>query len=74
VNWASPVAPEFHFVARTIDLVLRAVGKEGPGFSLALAPSPLARDGAKLGLGSSAARWCSPPRPRGTRSTRGSTR
>ena len=54
VNWDSTPPPEFHFVARTLDLVLRAVGKEGPGFSLALAPSPTGPGGQKLGLGSSA--------------------
>jgi phosphomevalonate kinase len=54
VNWDEPPAQDFHFVARTIDLVLRAVNREGPGFSLALAPSPLAESGEKLGLGSSA--------------------
>ena len=54
VNWDSTPEPEFHFVARTLDLALRAVGKEGPGFSLALAPSPVGPGGQKLGLGSSA--------------------
>jgi phosphomevalonate kinase len=53
-RWDTPPTDEFHFVARTLDLVLRAVGKEGPGFSLALSPSPVAPSGAKLGLGSSA--------------------
>jgi phosphomevalonate kinase len=53
-NWDEAPSQDFHFVARTVDLVLRAVGKEGPGFSLALAPSPTAEDGSKLGLGSSA--------------------
>jgi phosphomevalonate kinase len=53
-HWNETPSPEFHFVARTLDLVLRAVGREGPGFSLALAPSPLSPEGKKLGLGSSA--------------------
>ncbi|MBK7858852.1 MAG: phosphomevalonate kinase [Archangiaceae bacterium] len=54
VNWESAPSVDFHFVARTLDLVLRAVGREGPGFSVALAPSPTAPSGLKLGLGSSA--------------------
>lgn len=54
VNWDVTPPDDFHFVARTLDLVLRAVGKEGPGFSLALAPSPAGPNGLKLGLGSSA--------------------
>jgi phosphomevalonate kinase len=54
VRWESPPSQEFHFVARTLDLVLRAVGREGPGFSLALAPSPTGPMGLKLGMGSSA--------------------
>ncbi len=54
VRWDEPPPQDFHFVARTLDLVLRAVGREGPGFSLALAPSPTGPGGLKLGLGSSA--------------------
>ncbi|MBL8957243.1 MAG: phosphomevalonate kinase [Myxococcaceae bacterium] len=54
VSWDEEPAAGFHFVARTLDLVLRAVGKEGPGFSVALSPSPLGPGGSKLGLGSSA--------------------
>jgi phosphomevalonate kinase len=53
-NWRDPPRPEFHFVARTLDLVLRTVAREGPGFSLALSASPVSPDGKKLGLGSSA--------------------
>ncbi|MFZ5443690.1 MAG: mevalonate kinase family protein [Myxococcota bacterium] len=53
VRWGAPVGPGFHFVARTIDLALRVVGTEGPGFSVAFEPSPL-MSGFKLGLGSSA--------------------
>jgi phosphomevalonate kinase len=54
VKWDETPPDDFHFVARTVDLVLRAVGREGPGFSLALAPSPTGPGGLKLGLGSSA--------------------
>jgi len=54
VSWDEEPGADFHFVARTLDLVLRAVGREGPGFSLALAPSPAGPGGLKLGLGSSA--------------------
>lgn len=54
VNWASEVTAPFQFVARTIDLALRAHGKESLGFDLALAPSPQSEDGKKLGMGSSA--------------------
>lgn len=53
VAWDAPPSPEFRFVARTVDLALRATGLEGPGFSLAFTPSPLV-EGRKLGLGSSA--------------------
>jgi phosphomevalonate kinase len=53
VRWDGPVADEFRFVAVTIDLALRLVGSEGPGFSVAFEPSPLV-NGHKLGLGSSA--------------------
>lgn len=53
VRWSEPVPPAFRFAAYAIDLALRVVGAEGPGFSIAFEPSPLV-DGAKLGLGSSA--------------------
>ncbi|MBM4378207.1 MAG: phosphomevalonate kinase [Deltaproteobacteria bacterium] len=54
VAWDGEVAPPFLFAARTVDLALRAYGGEGPGFALALSPSPLGPGGRKLGLGSSA--------------------
>lgn len=54
VNWASEVTAPFQFVARTVDLALRAHGREALGFELALSPSPRAEDGQKLGMGSSA--------------------
>ncbi|MFL5319683.1 MAG: mevalonate kinase, partial [Myxococcaceae bacterium] len=53
-NWSGEVPPEFSFVARTIDLALRAHGKEALGFDLALSPSPVGEGGRKLGMGSSA--------------------
>lgn len=53
VRWESQPPPAFHFVARTIDLALRAVAQDAPGVSLAFEPSPLHR-GQKLGFGSSA--------------------
>lgn len=54
VVWQEPVTPPFAFVARTVDLALRAAAQESLGFSLALSPSPRAEDGQKLGMGSSA--------------------
>jgi phosphomevalonate kinase len=53
VNWDEPVSRPFHFVARTVDLALRSLSREVPGFSVAFAPSPTI-DGHKPGLGSSA--------------------
>ncbi len=53
VRWEREVPAEFRFVATTIDLALRLLGTEGPGFSVAFESSPLV-DGQKLGLGSSA--------------------
>ncbi len=53
VRWEGEVPPEFRFVATTIDLALRIVGTEGPGFSVAFESSPTV-GGLKLGLGSSA--------------------
>lgn len=53
VNWEREVPEAFRFVATTIDLALRLVGTEGPGFSVAFETSPLI-DGLKLGMGSSA--------------------
>lgn len=53
VRWSSPPAPDFHFVARTIDLALRTATVDPPGFEVAFESSPLV-NGFKLGLGSSA--------------------
>ncbi len=54
VRWTEEVPERFHFAARAIDLVLRAVGRQVPGFGIALEPSPAASDGRKLGMGGSA--------------------
>lgn len=54
VTWGEPLPADFRFVARTVDLALRAHGREALGFELAFAPSPLGEGGHKLGLGSSA--------------------
>lgn len=54
VSWREVPPPEFHFVARTVDLGLRAFGRAVTGASLAFAPSPLGPHGGKLGIGSSA--------------------
>jgi phosphomevalonate kinase len=53
VRWDEPVDERTRFVATAIDLALRVVGRDGPGFSVAFEPSPLV-NGQKLGLGSSA--------------------
>ncbi|MDP1828231.1 MAG: phosphomevalonate kinase [Archangium sp.] len=53
VRWEKEVPEAFRFVATTIDLSLRLLGTEGPGFSVAFESSPTV-DGLKLGLGSSA--------------------
>jgi phosphomevalonate kinase len=53
VRWQRPPGPDFHFVARAIDLALRVAGRETEGFSVAFEASPRV-DGHKLGLGSSA--------------------
>lgn len=53
VNWGTKVPDAFKFVATTIDLALRLLGTEGPGFSVAFESSPSV-NGLKLGLGSSA--------------------
>lgn len=53
-RWEGEVPADFHFAARAIDLVLRAVGRQVPGFGVALEPSPVAADGRKLGIGGSA--------------------
>lgn len=52
-RWDSTPTASFHFVARTIDLAMRAVAQDGPGFSIAFEASPTA-NGQKLGFGSSA--------------------
>ncbi|MGA9524378.1 MAG: phosphomevalonate kinase [Myxococcaceae bacterium] len=54
VNWRGEVPEGFHFVARTLDEAFRVHGREALGFDLALAPSPMAPNGRKLGLGGSA--------------------
>lgn len=54
VRWLEEVTAPFHFVSRTVDLALRAHGREALGFDLALSPSPRSDDGQKLGMGSSA--------------------
>lgn len=55
VKWSTAEIPaEYHFAARTLDEALRAHGTETLGFELALAPSPGAPDGRKLGMGGSA--------------------
>jgi phosphomevalonate kinase len=53
VQWGGEITPAFHFVARTVDLALRALNRECSGLSIAFAPSPVWQ-GRKLGLGSSA--------------------
>ncbi len=54
VGWGGEVPEGFRFVARTLDEALRAHGREVLGLELALAPSPMAPNGRKLGLGGSA--------------------
>src|SRR5687768_9354554 len=54
VRWPEEVPQQFHFAARAVDLVLRAVGRQVPGFGIAFEASPTASDGRKLGLGGSA--------------------
>ena len=53
VRWNTPPSQDFLFVARTIDLALRTMTVDPPGFQVAFEPSPLV-NGFKLGLGSSA--------------------
>lgn len=54
-RWSDETVPDaFHYAARAVDLVLRAVGRQVPGFGIALEPSPGAPDGRKLGMGGSA--------------------
>jgi phosphomevalonate kinase len=54
VAWRGEVGAPFAFAAKTLDVALRAHGRETLGFSLAMAPSPKGPGGQKLGLGSSA--------------------
>jgi phosphomevalonate kinase len=54
VRWPGEVPREYLFVARAVDAVWRAHGRESLGFSIAFSPSERAPDGRKLGLGSSA--------------------
>lgn len=54
VNWGGEAPVPFRFVARAVDFVLRAHGREALGFELALGPSPTSEEGHKLGLGGSA--------------------
>jgi phosphomevalonate kinase len=53
VRWDEAVPEKARFAAVAVDLALRVVGRDGPGFAVAFEPSPLV-DGHKLGLGSSA--------------------
>lgn len=57
VRWREDVPEGARFVARALDFAARAHGAEGPGLSVAFAPSPLV-EGRKLGLGSSARATC----------------
>lgn len=52
-RWEQTPPASFHFVARTVDLALRAGAVDGPGLSIAFEPS-VSVDGHKLGFGSSA--------------------
>jgi phosphomevalonate kinase len=52
-RWDSTPSESFHFVARTIDLAMRAMAQDGPGFSIAFEAS-VTSAGQKLGFGSSA--------------------
>lgn len=52
-RWESEPSPAFRFVARTVDLALRALAQDVTGFSIAFEPSPT-HGGLKLGFGSSA--------------------
>jgi phosphomevalonate kinase len=53
VAWPDPVPPPFRFVARALDVALRAHARETLGFEVALAPGPTV-EGHKLGVGGSA--------------------
>src|SRR5688572_5715504 len=54
VSWDRPPPEEFIVAARSLDVALSVHGKDPLGFELAVAPSPLADAGQKLGLGGSA--------------------
>lgn len=54
VRWDGEVPAGFAFVARTLDEALRAHGRQGVGFELAVAPSAVGPGGLKLGMGGSA--------------------
>jgi phosphomevalonate kinase len=54
VRWDREIPEGFRFVARAVDEVVRAHGRTTLGFTLAMAPTPVRPDGAKLGMGSSA--------------------
>ncbi len=54
VRWDGQVTEGFHFAARALDVVYRALGREALGLSLALSPSLLGPQGQKLGTGTSA--------------------
>lgn len=53
VHWDETPPQAFQFVAHTLDLALRVLGHETPGFSIAFEPSSTV-SGHKLGFGSSA--------------------
>lgn len=53
VRWETQVPEAFRFVARTVDLALRAIAQDASGFVIAFEPSPMS-NGQKLGFGSSA--------------------
>lgn len=53
-HWSEQPKAAFHVAARTIDLALRAFGREALGFELALTPTASPAAGLKFGLGSSA--------------------
>jgi phosphomevalonate kinase len=54
VRWETEVTRPFLFAARALDIAYRAHGRDALGLSLALAASPVAPGGRKLGMGSSA--------------------
>ena len=54
VAWESTPTEPFKFVARAVDIALRAQTREGPGFGVVFEASPKGLSGQKLGLGNSA--------------------